>query len=214
MTHVKDAFTAVFRPDLLAKSLGISQLDFMKLTSKDSGLQLVQITAQSHLLDECRLNQSEEDLVMDQESAAGRTEEISFQEGSPRKFKTSITGQAVADDMDSDYDQEADRRVTEVAPVHAKGGVDTGLEMESINIQNEDSNDSAMSGSSDRRDESEGAGSEERLVRQDGGKGGNDDEEERRASSSVQAEEASTGRTTAGEQTTKEDVPEKGPELP
>lgn len=220
VTHVKDAFTAVFRPDALAKSLGISLLDFMKLTSKDSGLQLVQITAQSHLLDECRLTLTDEDVTSElQSGSAGteRMERISFQEGSPLKFKTSITGQTVADDMDSDDDQEADRRVTEVALGDGKRGVYARPGMESISIQNEDSNDSAMSGSSDRRDESADASvSEERLARQNGGrKGGKEDEEDRQGS--VQAKEgASTaGETTAGEQTTKEDVPaaEKSPQL-
>lgn len=208
---MKDAFTTVFRPDALAKSLGISLLDFMRLTSKDSGLQLVQITGQEHLLHECRQQPHDDVLLMpvDERRDVSRLEEISFQEGSPLKSKASITREA--DDMeDCDDDQQQEgRRVTDAGPGDAGEGVDTRPEMESISIQNEDSNDSAMSGSSDRRDESEAEGVEQQEMRdrqqevREGEDGGERQQEE---DTRKGCERQATDEDSSGEQTTKEDV--------
>ena len=82
LTHVREIFAIVFSPDLLSKSLGISLLDFMKLTSKDTGLNVIQINAQEHTLDEFRWR--EEDTVNSLSvKMLSHREEISFQEGSP-----------------------------------------------------------------------------------------------------------------------------------
>lgn len=149
LTHVREIFAFVFNPGLLAKSLGISLLDFMKLTSKDSGLNVTQINAHEETLDPFRWREEQDDPG---KVVAGSRERISFQEGSPAKaaFSTTPVVDHASDDLAA--------VLTVVTPPAAVGIRPEGADPliiqthETIEIENDSTNDHPEAKADDQKD--------------------------------------------------------------